>query len=64
MLSMTKQRNGEHGETVSVVEVQVTISPNMELRWRNCPDEIHYQSHYNLRSSALVRFAFAANYLF
>ena len=25
-----------------------------KLRWRNCPDIIHYNSHYNLRNSALV----------
>ena len=25
-----------------------------KLRWKNCPDKIHYQGHYNLRNSALV----------
>jgi len=42
--------------------VCVTIAPRIastganKLRGRNCPDKIHYKSHYNLRNSALVLF--------
>jgi len=60
---MTKQRKSENGET-SVVKAQVTICLYIEFRWRNCPDKIHYYSHYNLRTSALVLFAVTVNYLF
>ena len=48
----------------------VTIAPKIastaanKLRWRICPDKIHYKSHYNLRNSALVLFEVTANYLF
>jgi len=38
--------------------------PLYELPGRNCPDKIHYYSHYNFKSSALALFTVAANYLF
>ena len=50
---MSKQRKRENGGTTTV-EAQVTICLYMELHWRNCLDKIHYQSHYNLRTYALV----------
>ena len=46
----------------------VTMAPRIastatnKLRWRNCPDQIHYKSHYDLRNSALVPFEVTANY--
>ena len=46
----------------------VTIAPRIastaanKLRWRNCPDKIHYKGHYDLRNSALVPFEVTANY--
>jgi len=33
-----------------------------KLRWRNCADNIHYKSHYDLRNSALFLFEVTANY--
>jgi len=48
----------------------VTIAPRIattaanKLRWRNCPDKIHYKSHYNLRTSALDLFEVTEKYLF
>jgi len=46
----------------------VTIAPRIastvanKLRWRNCPDKIHYKRHYDLRNSALVSSEVTANY--
>jgi len=45
----------------------VTIAPRIgstagnKLRRRNCPDKIHYKSHYDLRISALALFEVTAN---
>jgi len=45
----------------------VTIAPRIaspaanKLRWRNCPDKIHYKSH-DLRNSALVLLEATTNY--
>jgi len=33
-----------------------------KLRWRNCPDKIHYKSRCGLRNSALFLFEVTANY--
>jgi len=55
---------------ISVCVCDMTIAPRIastaanNLRWRNCPDKIHYKSHYDLRNSALVLFEITANYLF
>jgi len=55
--STKEQRNNE---TMSNVKLQVIticyILDLNELRWTNCPNKFHYQSRYNLRSSALVVF--------
>jgi len=46
----------------------VTTAPTIastaanELRWRNCPDKIHYKSHCGLSNSALFLFEVTANY--
>jgi len=40
---------------------RITSTEANKLRWRNCPDKIHYKSHYDLRNSALVPFEVAAN---
>ena len=35
-----------------------------KLRWRICPEKIHYKSRYSLRKSALVLSEVTVNYLF
>ena len=48
----------------------VTFAPKIastaanKLRWRICPDKIHYKSRYSLRNSALLLFEDTVNYLF
>jgi len=64
MLSITKQRKRENGETVNIVKAQLRNWPYMEPCWRNCLDKIHYWSRYNLRSSALVVFAYCKLFIF
>jgi len=48
------------------VTIATRIGPTAanKLRWRNFPDKIQYQSHYNLLNSALVLLKVTANYLF
>jgi len=66
-MSMTKQKNGENKETMSIViKLLIIICPHFGLKGTslNCPDKIHYHSHYNLRSSAFVLFELAYSYAF
>jgi len=46
---------------VSIAPRTVSTAAN-KVRWRNCPNKIHYKSHYDLRISALVPFEVTANY--
>jgi len=48
---------------MSVVKAQVTICPDMNFAEGTVLTS-NYQSHCNLRSSALVLFAVTANYVF
>ena len=66
MVDTTKQRNRETRRLWVLLKLQVIcyILDLNELRWRNCPDKFHYQSHYSLRSFALVLFEVTSMPLF
>jgi len=44
------------------IAARIATTAANKLRWRNRPDKIHYKSHYDLRSSALVPFEVTANH--